>query len=279
MKRTLFLALCLLSLGCCAVSAAEEPPELPPGATIGVTPGYTRHEPGHWEKTDTLYFGSPEEARKVDGVTVAARFADTDNGTSAVYTFTDESGAETVFTVESYWFADRYYADDSFAVGVNILRDPDGESAIGGVSASLAVADVTPGEGKFGYQPTVRSYFKKANGEIVEKFGLNENMTYSEGSAGKYYIDLRGSFPAGETDGEKIYAVLGVQDDLDRGTRLFIAREYTWAAEPEDIEVPPEYGPIEYHNGPAGISPFLLAVPAVLVVVVIVGFAARRKRK
>ena len=36
MKRTLFLALCLLSLGCCAVSAAEEPPELllpPPQAT------------------------------------------------------------------------------------------------------------------------------------------------------------------------------------------------------------------------------------------------------
>ena len=138
---------------------------------------------------------------------------------------------------------------------------------------------MTPGEGKYGYQPTVRSYFKKANGVTGANFSVNENMTYSEGSAGKYYIDLRGGFPTGETDGEKIYAVLGVQDNLDRGTRLFIAREYIWAAEPEDIEVPPEYGPIEYHNGPTGISPLLLAVPAVLAAVVIVGFAARRKRK
>ena len=288
MKRLIFTALCLgMVLSLCAGASAlggeyvdDGPPELPPGAGISATPGYTRHEPGHWERTDVLYFGPLEETREVNGVTVKAEWTETGNGKSALYTFTDQDGKQTSYTVESYWFEEQYYADDYFSVGVNIQRQPDTDDAPGGISASLALADVVLGEGEYGFQPDVRSYFTEANGTVIESFSVNEHMTFSTGSDGKYYIDPHGKFPAGETDGQKLYAVLGVQDDLDRGTRMFIAYEYRWVDQPEDIEVPPEYGPIEYFDDPVSVtrrSPLLLIVPAAAVILAVV-FLVTRKR-
>ena len=112
MKRTLIAAVCLLALLTAnASAAANDPPEVPPGAGMGSTAGYTRHEPGHWEKTDTLYFSPLEATRTVDGVTVTAEIADTNNGRGIVYTFTDGNGKQSTYTVESFWFDDEYYAD------------------------------------------------------------------------------------------------------------------------------------------------------------------------
>lgn len=289
MKRTLLAALCLMGMLCTGVSAADEyllltdePPDVPPGAGMGAAAGYTRREPGHWEKTDTLYFGPLEQTRTVDGVTVAADFADTNNGRGIVYTFTGADGAQSVYTVESFWFEEEYYADDSFSVGVNIIRQPDEDGGPGGISASLAVADVTLGEGEYGFQPSVRSYFTKANGTVIERFDVGENMTFSTGSEGKYYINPYAKFPVGETDGQKLYALLGVQDELDRGTRLFIAYEYQWVERAEEIEVPAQYGPIEYFDDPvpaAQRSPLLMIVPVPLAagVAVLVIRAIRKK--
>ena len=113
MKRTLIAAVCLLALLTTnASAAANDPPEVPPGAGMGATAGYTRHEPGHWERTDVLYFCPLAETREADGVTVAAEWTETDNGKSARYTFTGEDGKQTAYTVEAFWFEERYYADD-----------------------------------------------------------------------------------------------------------------------------------------------------------------------
>ena len=282
MKRTMALALCLCAVLCVCASAADDgPPELPPGASIGVTPGYTRHEPGHWELTGVLVFGPLEKTREAEGVTVTAEARPGDKSADVVYTFEDGAGAKSSYTVTPYWFDDFYYADSSFAVGVNMVRSPDEDGASGSVSASLAVADAVVGEGDYGFQPTVRSYFKLADGTVIERFGIQENMTRAEGSEGKYYIDLRGELPVGEEAGQKIYAVLGVQDDIDRGTRVFVAYQYEWVDQPEDIEVPPEYGPIEYHNDPVSVIsryPVLILIPLLLIAAIVI-FAVRRRRR
>ena len=285
MKGMLFAAICVLvalaqTVG--ASAAANDPPEVPPGAGMGATAGYTRHEPGHWEKTDTLYFGPLERTRTVDGVTVTAELADTNNGRGFIYTFTDENGRQSTYTVESFWFEDKYFADDSFSVGVNIIRAPDEDSAISGVTASLMIADAALGEGEYGFLPTVRSYFTEANGTEIRSFSITENMTFSTGSEGKYFISPYGKFPVGEEDGQTLYALLGVQDDLDGETRMFIAYEYRWVDQPEDIEVPPEYGPIEYFDDPISVarrSPIPLLVPVLVAAAVVVLLIRRHKRR
>ena len=279
MKRLLGALLFVLMLPAtvCA-AAADGPPEVPPGAGIGVEPGYTRTEPGHWEHTDTLYFGSIDEERTADGVTVLASLENEKK--DIIFTFTDSGGEQAVYTVTPYWFPDRCYAEDSFAVGVNIVRSPDEDQEFGEVTASVVIAEVTPGEGRYGFEPEVISYFKKPDGTEVQRFGVHENMTFSEGSAGKYYIDLRGRFPAGEEDGQKLYAVVGTQDEPGRETRVFIAYEYRWVDEPETIEVPDQYGPVEYHNTPAG-KPVLygLIIGAALIVIVTVVLLRKRRKK
>lgn len=279
MKRLLGALLFVLMLPAtvCA-AAADGPPEVPPGAGIGVEPGYTRTEPGHWEHTDTLYFGSIDEERTADGVTVLASLENEKK--DIIFTFTDSGGEQAVYTVTPYWFPDRCYAEDSFAVGVNIVRSPDEDQEFGEVTASVVIAEVTPGEGRYGFEPEVISYFKKPDGTEVQRFGVHENMTFSEGSAGKYYIDLRGRFPAGEEDGQKLYAVVGTQDEPGRETRVFIAYVYRWVDEPETIEVPDQYGPVEFHNTPAG-KPVLygLIIGAVMIVFVIIVFLRKRRKK
>ncbi|MEE3437977.1 MAG: hypothetical protein VZR05_07490 [Lachnospiraceae bacterium] len=279
MKRLLGALLFVLMLPAtvCA-AAADGPPEVPPGAGIGVEPGYTRTEPGHWEHTDTLYFGSIDEERTADGVTVLASLENEKK--DIIFTFTDSGGEQAVYTVTPYWFPDRCYAEDSFAVGVNIVRSPDEDQEFGEVTASVVIAEVTPGEGRYGFEPEVISYFKKPDGTEVQRFGVHENMTFSEGSAGKYYIDLRGRFPAGEEDGQKLYAVVGTQDEPGRETRVFIAYVYRWVDEPETIEVPDQYGPVEFHNTPAG-KPVLygLIIGAVMSVFVIIVFLRKRRKK
>ena len=282
MKRKLIPVLCLCAALCVCAAADDGPPDLPPGATIGVTPGYTRHEPGHWQLTDTMVFGPLEETREAEDMTVTALTRAREKGMDIVYTFEDGTGAKAEYTVTPYWFEDRYYAESSFAVGVNIVRAPDTDGGPGSVSASLAVCDAELGEGDYGANFAVNSYFKLANGTEIKRFGVGENM-YS-GSEGKYYIDLRGSFPAGEEGGQKIYAVLGVQDNIDRETRVFIAYQYKWVDQPEDIEVPPEYGPIEYHNDPVSVvsrNPVLFLLPVLLaaVVVFVILVVRRRGRK
>lgn len=266
----------MLTVG--ASADASEPPALPPGAGISATQGYTRHEPGHWEQTGILYFGPLEAVRETGGVTVAAEL--TAEKSDIVYTFTDAAGAQSVYTVTPYWFEERYYADDSFSVGVNIVRTPDEDNAPGGVTASLAIADLAQGEGEYGFIPSIRSYFTTASGQELQRFNVHENMTFSSGSEGKYYINPYGILPAGEADGQKLYALLGVQDDLDRGTRVFIAYEYTWFAVPEDIEVPAEYGPIEYYDTPVSTAvrfPVLLLVSAAVLIGIVAVVVCRRR--
>ena len=251
---------------------------------MSATEGYTRYEPGHWELTDVLSFGPLEATRQVNGVTVTAVPVIDDYGDpDVVYTFTDGS-ADSSFTVSPYWFEDQLYGDAYFSVGVNIVHAPDDDSAPGGVTASLAVADITLGEGDYGFLPTVRCHFTKANGEEIPRFSVRENMTFSSGSEGKYYIDPHAKFPVGEEDGQKIYALLSVQDDLDGGTRVFIAWEYTWVEQPEEIEVPTQYGPIEFIDPidpepSAQRSPVILIVPVLLAAAVVILLVRRHKRK
>lgn len=237
----------------------------------GVRPGYTLEEPGHWEQTDVLQFGPNEETRQEDGMTVAAGL---DEKRNMVYTFTGSDGSKAVFTVEAYWFGESYYASSSVQPGVNIRREADAEEAPGDVVCALAVADIAPGEGKYGVKVDVREYFKsQKDGTPIERFSIGEKMTESSGSNGtKYYLSPKVSLPEGTEDGEKIYLVLGAMDGGEGTTRMYTAWEYTWAAEPETIVVPDEYGPIEEFTASApGVNYVILALCTLPLLGIVVG--------
>jgi LPXTG-motif cell wall-anchored protein len=61
---------------------------------------------------------------------------------------------------------------------------------------------------------------------------------------------------------------------------VFISYEYRWVDEPETIEVPDQYGPVEYHNTSAR-SPVLhgLIIGAALIVIVTVVLLRKRRKK
>lgn len=244
----------------------------------GVRPGYTLEEPGHWEQTDVLYFGPNEETRQEDGMTVAAGW---DEDRNMVYTFTGADGSKAVFTVDAYWFSESYYASSSVQPGVNIIRDADTEDTPGNVVCSLAVADITPGEGKYGVKVDVREYFKtQKDATPIERFSIGENMTESTGYDGKkYYLSPNAFLPEGTDDGEKIYLVLGAMDGGEGTTRMYTAWEYTWRAEPETIVVPDEYGPIEEFTASApGINYVVLALCVLIPAGIFVGILILIKR-
>lgn len=250
-----------------------------------IEPGYTRYEPGHWDKTDILYFGPNEETRREDELTITAGRDDKQN---IVYTFTAADGSRAEYTVELYWLRDFYYASDYIYPKVNIWRAAEPDDAPGDVIASLAVGDIEPGAGDYGVKVDVRSYFGSVrDGAPYERFSIGENMTQDTGYDGtKYYLDTSGHLPEGIEDGEKIYIVLGVMDGGEGTTRMYTAWEYTWAAEPETIEVPDQYGPIEYfeYTPPeisGHISPLLILVPAAVIggAVVLIVRAVKKRRK
>ncbi len=283
MKRLIGVLMCIFlmtSLTLVTAAANGDPPEVPPGAGMGVEPGYTRYEPGHWELTDKLYLGSIGEERTVNGLTVTTALENENK--DIVYTFTDSDGAQAVYTVTPYWFEERYYAEDRFEIGVNMTRVPDEDSAPGGVSASVVIADVTLGEGKYGFDAEVLSYFERMDGTEVKKFSVKENMRATSNDGEKYAISLCGEFPVGETAGQKLYAMVGTQDDIDRETRIFMAWEYEWIDEPEEIEVPPQYGPIEYFDTPVKaafyFAPFIIGAVLVIAVILIVVFLRKKRR-
>ena len=213
----------------------------------GAIAGYTYEEPGRWERTDMLYFGPLEETLQVGGLTISAVW--TENYKDMVYTFTATNGAQSQFTVTPYWIDDFYYSGNTLSAGVNIVHEAEPSDMPGDVICSLAFADLKLGTGDYGFEPTVRWYCKTMKGEEVRQFSIHENMIESSGSDGKkFYFDPRGEFPVGEEDGEKIYLLFGTMDDQSGDMRMFTAYEYTWKDEPEIIEVPDQFGPIEYFD-------------------------------
>lgn len=256
---------------------------LSPGATavgggVGVVAGNTIEVSGHWEKTDTLYFGPSRETAQDGDLTVAAAWSD---ARDMVYTFTSSNGERSVFTVTPYWLEDSYYTFSSVQPGVNIVREADSEDAPGDVTAALVFADIQPGAGKYGVKVDTRSKFKTYQGQEIDTFSIHENMSLSSGSDGKkFYLTPTGNFPEGETGGEKLYVVLGVMDGGSGETRMYTAWEYTWVDQPETIQVPDQYGPIEYSPMETILKlAAVILIPVLILVLVVVLLLRRRKRR
>ena len=199
----------------------------------GITPAYTRYEEGHWTLTDAMTAAENAE------------ITESESKVSAVFAFPD--GA--VFTAESFWFAEKYYQGDSVLPEVNLIRT--GEEPSGGedVVCTLCFTDALS-EDLAPAGEIRRSFSKDSSGhERLDSFSVRDGMTESTGfpDGEKFYIAPLGHFPeapeGGWPDGQKMYIVL-TADAGDRCAR--IAYEYTWAAEPETIEVPEQAGPIEY---------------------------------
>ena len=258
------LAFCLLLSGCA------------PRGGQGVRPGYTREEPGHWTRTQVMYIDPlPAETAAADGLTVAV--GRTGEGYPS-FTF-DGPGGQTGFTVEAFGFGDRYFASEAISPGVNVIRQAEGE-LLGDVVCTLAFAELHPQEDEAPPEVVIVDPFTaRRDGTPVERFSVGEHMTQATGYDGtKYYIELSGALPEGKTDGEKLYAALSAQDGEGLIT-VWTVWEYTWAAEPETVEVPDEYGPIEYHlTGLAVLVP-IAAVIAAVAAIIAAALVRRKKRK
>ena len=194
----------------------------------GVTPGYTRHEEGHWTRTDIL--------RTADEAAVALE----DGGSLETLTFAFPDGA--IYTVEAFWLEERYYPSDSVSPGINVIRSG-AETYAENVVCALYFAATPDGE--------PLAYFRDdmSGTASVERFSIGEIMHESSGYTGgeKYYLTPSAHFadvdPGQLADGDRIYLVLTASGGESAAR---IAWEYNWVAEPEDIEVPESYGPIEY---------------------------------
>ena len=195
----------------------------------GITPGYMRHEEGHWQKTDTLR----------DGVGVHISSDDT----LETITYSFSNGEE--FTVESFWFEDRYFPSDPVSPGINVIRKGKDTYAMN-VSCKLFFMDKPDDDGVI-----LATFRDDMTGTAsIERFAIGEVMSESTGyqDGEKYFLTPTGHFEdAGYEnlkDGDKMYIVLTAEGG---DMRARIAYEYSWVAEPEDIEVPEQLGPIEYH--------------------------------
>ena len=239
----------------------------------GVRKGYTKEVAGHWEQTYVSLFGPKAPEREKNGVTIRAGW---NEDKSQRYTFADADGRETTYTVAGYWFSDSYYPGSYVQPDINIIREGEGEP-VGDVIGALCFGDVEPGGNEYGVKITVRSRFRTVKGEEIGSFSIGNGMTEATGYDGtKYYLNPSAQLPVGQSDGEKLYMILGTMDGVDRSTRMYTVWEYTWVAQPETIEVPDEYGPIEY--GPETRIPLLL-IPLILLIIVTATILRIRSRR
>ena len=141
-------------------------------------------------------------------------------------------------TIPEEQFADRYYAGDDNINEIEIFVSPDAGDLQTGVICSLALADVDFDTGKYGVKVSPRSWFHTGwPPEDVKSFGpLPHDDTMSwRNDLSRGYLTLSGSFPEGETDGEKIWLVYGAMDGDAGIRRMFNVYEYTWTAGPDVV--------------------------------------------
>ena len=194
--------------------------------------------PGHWDRTGIYYIGdgsAPDQAEadeEGDGMRAERRGVD---GQDMLYFFEE---TPVTITIPEEQFADRYYAGDDNINEIEIFVSPDAGDLQTGVICSLALADVDFDTGKYGVKVSPRSWFHTGwPPEDVKSFGpLPHDDTMSwRNDLSRGYLTLSGSFPEGETDGEKIWLVYGAMDGDAGIRRMFNVYEYTWTAGPDVV--------------------------------------------
>ncbi len=255
-------------------------------AGMGVTPGEEYEVPGHWDRTNIIYFDP--EVKQITGEELTLSLSrPQDNPEDFVFSYTDASGnAVVTYSIDTYQFKEMYYPlkfgmrngmNDLLWEDMYAYREPDSVDLAQDIRITYAIADMDISENGGSYTLDNVSFFKRGDTQF-DGYPINDDYNSSKKRIQSYNIAKE--FPEGETDGQVCYIVVEVWDPAFEGSRMTNAYEYTWVSQPEIVTTPPEYGPIEYFPtdndnyakeiAEERLFTFLLFVVPVIVVVVII---------
>ncbi len=202
-------------------------------------PDYTAYEhPGHWNMTDIRFVGGDGAPEEDGDVTITAQRYGVE-GETMVYTFNGKDGSLHRIRIPEIYPPSMIYAGDYlFYTGIHIYSFREPEDAGGYVSCSLALGDVSFGEGDYGVKVTPKYYFSNLNDEVKTFKAPPDPETSGSFSRWNEYaqstdLSLQGVFPAGDKTGDKIYLCYGVMDGFSGKVRMYNIYEYTYTEGPE----------------------------------------------
>ncbi|MBE6910205.1 MAG: hypothetical protein E7474_11640 [Ruminococcaceae bacterium] len=220
-------------------------------------PGYTYEVDGQWERTGFRILG-PTAAN--GGADVRASADDS----AIVYDFTTGSGHAQVkltypdLNMSKYAVKELYNADEHIELMFEFAREADADETPGDVSAVICLAGAAElnadGTVELTNREPFRAYYSMQN-EILEP------VTYAAAQQRNSEPAVVGNavLPVGQADGEPLCIVLDVTDEQS-GVRTLAVWDFRWKQGPITVEVPPQYGPIEYYDSPVGMLAKLLAI-------------------
>ncbi len=202
-------------------------------------PAYFRMEyPGHWTLTDVHFIGGGEGEVKDGDMTISAERYGAE-GEDMVYSFTGSDGSQHRIRIPDPAFEKSYFAQDSNNKYFYITHYMDPEDAPGRVVCSVFLGDVDFEGGEVSVTP--RHYFKGLTPSAGEQKLFYAPPDEERKTASRYlddiyatFVDMNISFPAGEQDGEKLYLVYAVSDDLSGNAKMYNIYEYTYSEGPDE---------------------------------------------
>ncbi len=190
--------------------------------------------PGKWTLKDIQYIGAVNESMEQDGVSVEAKRYGVD-GQKIVYRFVDtKSGDTCTMEIPELYFG-KMYSGDYTEPALTIICDSNEVNPPGSVICAFGFCDVEFGTGEYGINMEPKQYFTAGWPEKpLETFGPvphDDTMNWRD-DLSRASLRIKCSFPEGEKDGEVMYLVYGIMDDVTGKVRMYNVYEY------------------EYHKGP-----------------------------
>ena len=197
-------------------------------------PDYTKREiPGRWHCTDVRYIGGDAAGTSEDFTVTASRYGV--QGQDFLYTYTEKGGKLQRYRIPEPYVADSYEPGGFYYEELKILYENEPDPAPG-VRLAFAFSDVEFDAGEYGVKVSPTQFFRGGlPGDEYEAFGTGDDYVIHRTDNHWYYMSQEGYFPVGETDGEKIYLVLGAMDLMTKKCRMYNVYEFTWDGTPETV--------------------------------------------
>ena len=195
--------------------------------------------PGHWEKTDEIFFAPTSERRRDGALLTEASRGEDQAWEDMIFDFTAK-GKHARFTVHYDMISDSYTAGETCRPSLTIRRSGDGGQSFGNILGAVYFADIAKGGDDFGESVNIREYFRRERtpaGErvIMSRFGYGKDWDgYGKGSDGSedYYFRPVCRFPRMVAEGDRIWLVLDMADGAGGTVKMRDVWEYTWVTDP-----------------------------------------------
>ena len=244
-------------------------------------PGYTYEVAGRWDQTGYRTLGPTAPANGAAGVRASV------DDSAVVYDFTEGNEHAQVRVnfskpgVSMYAVKESYNVDDHVTLVFYLEREADTEETPGDVSVMLYLADSAELNADGAIDLTVRTPFQRyySGEEDMEPASYANTKERN----GKREIVVNTYLPEGQTDGEPLSIVLDVTDEAS-GVRTLAVWDYRWTQGPITVEVPTQYGPIEYFDSPIGwfarlvAMLLIVALPVLLIRQLVLAVKAKKEK-